>query len=503
MGKRRNDSAQESKEAFEARSDREEAQGSNEDEGLSAGFIRASDNEIKKRRIVSVVGKWKKKSSASTYIQPPSAVALAAPAAGSSAVKSSNPFANTVLSTPGVGMSTGRKSNNDVPESKPNPFSSVSFAVTTPNPSKSKSSTISRKATPGLKFSSSSSSTLSNNTSSATTVTNNSINIPSFSLRSNINTPQKASNISPLRQGAQQNENIPLSESVKLFLGMLRMAQMEFKANPVSDYTTWMERYLEKVKRLGMSDNNHSTNSTSSNVDKIKDDKKVALAGGGFSVGNDSSKISSTSTTSSSAESGFSFGKSLSSSVATDTKSSATTKPFTGFSFKPASTTTTTAATSKTPTFNFNPSPAPTTANSTPPAVNIDNDNSNETADAIEGVQKQINEDEEELYSCRAKHRKFVDGQWKSYQAGLLRITKSKSRGTHQLVIRTESIGKVIFNIGIAKGMDFKEPKLGKINANILFVAIENENKGPESFMLVLSKACASDLYDKLKSITG
>lgn len=56
------------------------------------------------------------------------------------------------------------------------------------------------------------------------------------------------------------------------------MAQMEFKANYVSDYTPWTLSYLEKAKGLEKSNNKHSTtNSTSSNVDKIKDDKKLKL----------------------------------------------------------------------------------------------------------------------------------------------------------------------------------------------------------------------------------
>jgi hypothetical protein len=109
------------------------------------------------------------------------------------------------------------------------------------------------------------------------------------------------------------------------------MAQMEFKANSVSDYTPWTLSYLEKAKGLEKSNNKHSTtNSTSSNVDKIKDDKKVEVAlapshvgtnGGGYSFGNDSSKTSSTSTTSSSVESGFIFGKSFAAMTPTPSKS--------------------------------------------------------------------------------------------------------------------------------------------------------------------------------------
>lgn len=209
---------------------------------------------------------------------------------------------------------------------------------------------------------------------------------------------------------------------------------------------------------------------------------------------------------SSSATPAFSFGS--------KPTTSPTTKPFTGFAMDPeaAPATKTNDKTSSFSGFSFassTPTPAPVPAVPAPapaPTTVTPSETPNDTsASNSDQVIKTVNEDDEELYECRAKYRKFIDEskEWKTYSAGILRLTKSKSKGTCQIVIRDATVGKVQFNVGVAKNMVFQEPKISKGKGSILFIATQDLKRGPEKFILVAKDVDSNGLYAKLKTITN
>lgn len=481
MAKRRNEGNQESKEDYEAREHREEMEarkgGGGDTVETGYGFSRASDQALKSRRIISVSTKWKKKATGSI---PPPAGAGAIPTAtaastASTLLTSKNPFANTVLTT-----ST---------ESKPksNPFASISFASSSTASGASTTSTTPASFQAGsAKRVKPSSTTTTTTVDYSTSSFNKSTNLQSSSLSSS------SSPIPPLRDGAKQNDSILISEGTKLTLAMLRMAQLEYQANPLSDWTPWLQTYLEKAGELS---SNLETVNEEKKDNEIQNSETKGSTGSMFSFGN-----SLTSNATSSGGSGvggdkLAFGfSSGSSATATATTTQESTKSkereFTGFSFTPAPSTSSTETT-----------PAPTT--SPPMATEKKTEEGYVEIGKPDQVLKAINEDEEELYECRAKYRKKVDKEWKSFSAGLMRLTKSKSSGASQLVIRDFNVGKVQFNIGVSKGMDFKEPQITKGKANILFYAVQDQKKGPELFALVVKAEEAGKLHGQLKAITG
>lgn len=496
MGKRGNDANQESKEEYEARERREGLLGGNNQDD---GFSRASKETIKTRRIIRVSSKWKRNKTAGAGSAGSVGVVgvVGAGSAGStgagagvgvgvggmggglsirtptipSAPTSTNPFANTILPPSKSIMSSNSNGNSGDTDSKPNPFASVSFASATP-----------AKNTTTFKFGGGNSSDVpstTKRTKTDTTTTGSSLfQFKTSSTNTNISTstsqPSKSqspknknNNAMPqLRDGAKENDSIPLSEKTLLNLSMLRMAQLEYQANPLSDWTEWMKKYTAKVET----------------VEKEEDcARQVAVQ--------EKASLSSTVTATSTAT--------------TTTTTTGNVKPFTGFSFASSSTSVTTTS-APTPV----PAPAPTPAPATATTSNDKDAPNYQELLKPDQVLKTINEDEIELYECKAKYRKQITSttdtnkkEWKSYSAGTLRITKSKSNHTYQLVIRDLNVGKVQFNISLSQGMNFNKPVVSKGKASILFVAVQDPKKGAELFALIVKMEDKDGLYGILSSI--
>jgi hypothetical protein len=485
MGKRRSEINQETKEEYEAREHREEMEGGSSNN--MGGFARASKEALKTRRIVRVSSRFKNRmkqgqggalaTPGGSMVTPGTGAPIRTPKAATSAMSpSNNPFANTVLSTPGA---VANAASND---SKPNPFASIKFASTSQSKPNTTSATT---ATPNFQFGGATTTTGASTTKPAkpfsfsanTSTTKSSITISSStssSVRSPISSSTSGSNLPPLRNGAKQNDTIPFSKGTLLNLEMLRMAQLEHQANPLSDWSCWLEKYSKRVEEVKDSDGVRTGANTGASTisDVVKESKEEE----------------SSNSKSASGFGGFSFGGGASTSDIAEAASTSSKKEFSGFSFGPATTTTTAPPKSAAPT---------TTPILTSPSTT-------EEANPDQVV-KAVNEDEEELFECRAKYRKFIEEEkvWKSYSVGILRVSKSKSNGSSKLVIRDATVGKVQFNVGVAKGMMVKEPQKSKGKGNIFFVAIQDPKVGPEKFLLVVKAEDADGLYASMKSITG
>jgi len=166
---------------------------------------------------------------------------------------------------------------------------------------------------------------------------------------------------------------------------------------------------------------------------------------------------------------------------------------------------------SATPVFPFN-GPSSSIGGVPSSAVSSSNDNcngadptSNPDDGKLEKVKKEENSEEEILHEFRAKHMKFENKEWKRYGVGVLRLYRHKTTSKQRMVIRNE-LGKVQFNVGVSKGMKFekkiKSGKKGKA-AFVKFCAIEDVNKGLESFMLQVKPESVEKLHEALEAMVA
>ena len=152
-----------------------------------------------------------------------------------------------------------------------------------------------------------------------------------------------------------------------------------------------------------------------------------------------------------------------------------------GFSFKiPSKTTTTTSP-----------------AQPTPPAGNGD--------DAMpkmapEKVEKSEDADWTIVREVRAKYYRNDNGAWKGLATGLLRLEGHKKDESNRMVMRDGS-GKLQLNLSVTKGMPIMEQTSAKGKTFILFVAVQDENKGPQQFKLQVKPADFSETLGVLKGM--
>mmetsp|Transcript_146 Transcript_146/g.295 ORF Transcript_146/g.295 Transcript_146/m.295 type:complete len:482 (-) Transcript_146:208-1653(-) len=156
------------------------------------------------------------------------------------------------------------------------------------------------------------------------------------------------------------------------------------------------------------------------------------------------------------------------------------------------------------PTFSFESIPPPSSsAASTTASSNNDDDPTTNPDDGKVSVQQEENKDEDILMEIRAKHLKCVDGKWKKFGAGVLRLYRHKETSKHRMVLRNE-IGKVQLNLAVSKGMPLdKHLKKGSKGAAayVSFAAVENEEAGMERFMLQVKPEELDNLHSTLSEM--
>jgi tRNA G46 methylase TrmB len=101
---------------------------------------------------------------------------------------------------------------------------------------------------------------------------------------------------------------------------------------------------------------------------------------------------------------------------------------------------------------------------------------------------------------CNAKHGKMVDGQWKMYTAGHLRLYRNKINLTQQKLVIRNNMGKVLFNVGIQKGMKFMK-QVSQKKGSVTFVACEDRERGMEKFAVSVKAQDIEQLFTTLESM--
>lgn len=558
MSKRRNDNAQMRKEEMDALETKTEKAGS---------FQMASREQLAGRRIISV--KKKKWTNGSVAVQPPPSATknmMQTPKAAKSTLSlgggggggSSNPFANTFLTTPTVqNVGLGKFQFPKTPTDKVNTLN----AGSTPFPGKggfggggggaiSSGTNTTLTTPPSLKgFSTSTPLPLPSSAGGNTSIDATSSFISGktpvatvFTEPYNVPDPQ----IRPVSLKIKDKHIPNIDEYSFLDLELLRRIQYEFQANPFSDFSSFLKRYLDLIERdaegediskvlyqpttdndssdddneegkkiPGLSFGGIDASKTSSIVLPLpsKDNTNTPPTSNGFSFGQSQASTTTTSTTSPSKGFTFAFGNPSSSSTtgssglfntksnSTSTNNSTTTG---GFSFNlPTSTDTNKDASATSKSFGgFNLPSAPTapstTASSNTPAVTDDDDNDAEKPTEV--LVEKINEDEEVLLTCRVKHSKLVTDDkgarsWKGYSAGKCNFFRHKQNKRCWIVLRND-VGKVLLNLSVPKGTSFRkaEAKKGARKSSILFHGKEADAEKPAQYML----SCRNEQVDEV-----
>lgn len=93
-----------------------------------------------------------------------------------------------------------------------------------------------------------------------------------------------------------------------------------------------------------------------------------------------------------------------------------------------------------------------------------------------------------------------MDGKWKSYAAGVLRLYRHKANGKCRVDLRND-IGKVQLSLALPKGMGLRKVP-GKGSGSVLFHSIQYEEEGMKQFGLVVKNDHLDKLFETMEEMT-
>ena len=440
---------------------------------------------------------------------------MRAPSAGAPAA-TPNAFAATPLATKPVNAtapSTGSNAFASVnfaskpatampPPTAVNPFAQVSFAKTpvpkkssfakTPAPPKFSmpQTQVSFATTPGPKQSSFAKTPAPTKTQTQPTPTS---------------TKKEESSLKPLRPGAVDNEVSPIDAKTKRALALCVLTEIESKVNAMSNLSEMMLRF-------------HSKSVEQTNDEPVEESASTNSKPS-FSFGGSASPAPAPAAAESSTPK-FSFGGAAPAPAAAE---SSTAK----FSFGGAAPAPAAAEESSTPKFSFGGSAAPAPAPAAkftgfsfgnkaavPPApapAPVDNEepeNADDDGGAPGLVAGDVDEDEELLFTCRAKYLRLVpkeggDGkEWKSFSSGPLKLFRNKETGKCKILMRDEAVGQVRLNASVQKGTKIMKGEVSKKGVGtVTFATVLEADVGPENLMLKTKKEFHDRLFSTLEEM--
>jgi len=276
-----------------------------------------------------------------------------------------------------------------------------------------------------------------------------------------------------------------LNEAQKLNLTITRLSQFEWNKRSNADWSGWLTKYVTKMEGL-KKDCNFPTEEDDEEQSGTKDgnngdntDVQISEVIPAFKT----TPLVSESTKPTQPSSTFTFGMPST----TPTAAAPPPKPFSGFSFAAA------------PVVSATTPAIPVTTPLNPSSTETSDEQPKDEKTKIEVV---TNENEEELYLCRAKYRKFIktENTWKDFSAGKLKLCRNKTKKNHYLTLRNE-YGSVQLNLAISKGMEFTKIPKKKIGS-VQFIAIQDSAIGFESFILVVRPDSLDKLHETLEEMS-
>lgn len=249
------------------------------------------------------------------------------------------------------------------------------------------------------------------------------------------------------------------------------------KGHVCTDLSLLMKQYINVVENLQSSDN--------------QDGVSLAFPGGESSI-TDDGKSKSQSITSS--FSGHSFAPSSS---APPPSSKPTIFSFTGGSV--------TAPVAAAPSFPFGAQPAATSGGGSGNFTANEDDPTSNPDDGTLEVGQEENKDEETRYEVVARLVKLNDGSWQKFGKGTLRLYHNTVTDKKRMVLRN-GVGKVMFNVGISKGMPFNKDSIKSENgvkSHVKFMAVENDSEGLKHFMLNVKPDYVDKFHEELEKMAA
>ncbi|EJK63710.1 hypothetical protein THAOC_15619 [Thalassiosira oceanica] len=453
------------------------------------GMTKADASVLQKRRILKVGSRAKKYGApVATFGGGPSV-----------SISASNPFGSTVLRAcnPPPAASTGGT----------NPFGSVKLAT----------SVGQTQAKPTFSFGGSASATTSASSSATASAPAASASTASstFGVKT---TPASAPSANKFLTTPRGYNGSKVKELTSEFLALISNT---FQSGAcATDYSPIMQEYLERVRKIEEGDDEQGAVSYEGGGDNKP-------TGNGISNANTSSSNSTTfsfgkgqapSASTISAAPAFSFGGSAASaptktaafSVGTKATETSAAKPFASFGAAPASSGTTfsftgsgkTAPPATTPksAFSFGAAPSVVGTSANAAAANEDDPTSNPDDGKI-NVGTEVNTEDDILYELKKTSlQKKIGEEWKRI-SGTMRIYRNKANAKCKLVIRDDS-GKVLFNVALSQGMGFqknlRKTKKGIQIGQLVFMAVEDAEKGVQRFSLLVAPSSLDELHSKL-----
>lgn len=180
------------------------------------------------------------------------------------------------------------------------------------------------------------------------------------------------------------------------------------------------------------------------------------------------------------------------------------------FSF--ASTTTTTSssmerATSGSSGFSFSsgssaptpaPAPSPTKSDTATTAISSTVSEKKDESPALESADG----DWKLVYTIRAKVYHYRGKEATKFALGDLKLQEHKEDKKSKRMVMRDVAGKVLLNVGIAKGMDFSK-HVTKKHATTTFMGVMDADRGAEMFTIACKQVNIDDLVNKLKEMAS
>jgi len=275
----------------------------------------------------------------------------------------------------------------------------------------------------------------------------------------------------------------------------LRMAEDAWKMSTISDWSGWMEEYIKYAGQVKREMEGGSTRAPPSTP------APAEPSGFAASAQAPSPAVTSAPAADAAPKPMFSFGEppkeapkpfnfgfgtsAAGTSTSAGTATSTSPKPFSGFNFGAAA--------------KASPKAAPMLAAAAPSGSD---GGDAAVAEKPEPAVAQKDDNENILHAVRSRYYKHIDGNWKQFATGVIRLYESKDDPSQKRMVMRNEVGKVQLNLSVTTGMKFEKQK-NKGKGFVRFLAVQEKEKGVEKFMLQVKGDNVDELHSNLEKMAA
>lgn len=144
------------------------------------------------------------------------------------------------------------------------------------------------------------------------------------------------------------------------------------------------------------------------------------------------------------------------------------------------------------------PAPAPSPKSDTAPTAISTASEKKDESPALESADG----DWKLVYTIRAKVYHYRGKEATKFALGDLKLQEHKEDKKSKRMVMRDIAGKVLLNVGIAKGMDFSK-HVTKKHATTTFMGVMDADRGAEMFTIACKQVNIDDLVNKLKEMAS